>query len=262
MLTTLVITALLLGPSAEEPAASTAHESVAFDPADVMERASGLWQEGKDAEVVALFEEAYTRDPRPEYLFGKGRALAALGECDDALAAFEAFVATEPPQEQRTAAEAEMDKCAPQAEPAAPAATPPPATATPAVTEPPPQPRLEPASTNGPDQASGAVRYRWPIGLSVAGVVVAAAGGTTLGIGLGRARGNQSGVDEDAYARSIRRGRALTTVGATLLSTGGALVLAAVVDALVIRRRGRTSSGPASRRASVPTSRGLGVVRF
>jgi tetratricopeptide (TPR) repeat protein len=240
------------------------------DPAQVMLEAEALWQAGDDAGVLETFERAHAADPRPEYLFGQGRALAALGRCAEAIAKFEAFLDTEPAEEPAAAARTEISRCGgdPDAAPREPDQTPTATSPTPEPESPPAT--MKPAITSPPIDTRTRSLDRWALGLGVSGGLATIAGAVTLGVGIARVKRPQGSTSEDDYVDRIRGGKALFVTGTVIASIGTSLVIAALVKAVVTRRRtASATAGPTrtrpNHRGSRATTRGraaVGGVRF
>jgi type IV secretory pathway VirB10-like protein len=247
LLAAIAIAAALTGPAPE--ASPSSHD-------EVTRRAKQLWAEGDDAALLELFEAAYAKDPRPEYLFGQGRAAVALGRCALAVEVLTTFIDLQPPGEQVAAAQAEIDRCEPappqEPEPDPPAIDP----------QPPPPARVDaPPPERSPIDRAPDRRPRErddvALGLGITGAALVVGGSVALGVGIHRTRSPDGTQTDDVYATNVRTGRATAIAGATMLSVGSALAIAAIVEYVVRRRAGvrRTARESASRRASGPSPR-------
>lgn len=233
---------------------------------EVLRLAEELWRAGQDARVAELFDRAYARDPRPEYLFGQGQALLALQRCDEAVPLFRRFLEADITPAQRAAARDQISACeeiqgadVPAADPAAPIDG--------DAREPaPPPPVHGPPVEPGPPRPLPLRRDRWALALLGTGSIVTTAGVVALGVSaaqVGRSEGTQT---EDDYADRIRWSRAGIVTGASLAAVGTALVVAGIIEYVVRRRRSarmegttrfsRMASGSGRRPASWPTHRG------
>ena len=127
----LVIFAILL-------AASTAHADSKEDAKKHMEAAALAYKEGRFDETLLELNKAYSLDPRPELHYSIGQVYVKLNRCEDAILAYENFLASKPSKDRADIANQAIEKCKAQrtAEPTPP--TPDTTAGTGVDTEPPP----------------------------------------------------------------------------------------------------------------------------
>ncbi len=99
-------------------------------------KATEAHQSGKYEVALTELQAAYALDAQPDLLYAMGQVQVKLSKCDDAVASYEKFLATNPPAEPAAAAKEAINTCKAQAAP------PPEQTPTP---EPTPAPTPEPA---------------------------------------------------------------------------------------------------------------------
>jgi tetratricopeptide (TPR) repeat protein len=102
-------------------------------------KATEAHQAGKYDVALTELQAAYALDPQPDLLYAIGQVHVKLGKCDEAVASYEKFLATNPPKDAATSAKEAIDTCKAQAAPPPPEPTPPPPEPTPPPA-PPPQP--------------------------------------------------------------------------------------------------------------------------
>jgi tetratricopeptide (TPR) repeat protein len=111
-----------------------------------IEKATQAHQGGKYDVALTELQAAYALDPQPDLLYAIGQVHVKLGKCDDAVASYEKFLATNPPAEPAAAATEAIETCKAQSPPPPPPEpTPPPA---PAPPPPPPAPEGKPFYTD------------------------------------------------------------------------------------------------------------------
>ena len=128
-------------------------------------------QAGKYDVALTELQTAYSLDAQPDLLYAIGQVHVKLGRCDDAIASYEQFLATNPPAEPAAAATEAIDTCKAQlaaAQPPPPEPTPPPEPAPP----PPPPPEGKPFYT---DVIGGALVGAGVVSLVVGGVMYGSA---------------------------------------------------------------------------------------
>lgn len=128
-----------------------------------IQKATEAHQAGKYDVALTELQAAYALDPQPDLLYAIGQVDVKLGKCDDAIASYEKFLATNPPAEPSAAAKEAIETCKAQ--------TPPPPPPEPTPT-PPPQPPPPP-----PAKPEGKAFYTDVIGTTLVGVGVASAVG-------------------------------------------------------------------------------------
>ncbi len=186
-------------------------------------------ERGDYSAAAELLERAYAQDPQPTFLYSKGEALLAAGDCPGALQAFDRFLATDPP---RIDAEAARERRATCPQP------PPPTVAAPRpVVEPPP---TSPPSPRSPPQPRPMARDPLFWGLAGAGGILALGGAGLLVGAKVSADATSSAATEGAWEVQINRSRGLATAGVVTLAAGGALLIGAVLRAVTVNRARRS----------------------
>lgn len=225
-------------PAGEVTAAGHA-EPTEPDPAV---RAGELFERGEFEQAAAAFAEAYARTGDPALLFGRAQALRRAGDCGGAIAVFEAFIASSPPEPDVQAARDVIAACrsilgedavepevdAPEPEPAPPAGP---------VSPPPPR---------WPRDVTGGV-------LLGSGLAVAVTGAALYGTAFARAadRSGDPMEGEQAFEARERSVRTLAAVGGGLMLGGTALLVGSVVRYAIVARRDRSRGDVARRRAAL-----------
>jgi tetratricopeptide (TPR) repeat protein len=111
-----------------------------------IEKATTAHQGGRYDVALTELQAAYGLDPQPDLLYAIGQVHVKLGKCEDAIASYEKFLATNPPAEPAAAAKEAIDTCKAQAPPPPePEPTPPPP---PVAPTPPPPPQSKPFYTD------------------------------------------------------------------------------------------------------------------
>ncbi|MFO0631648.1 MAG: hypothetical protein U0168_02220 [Nannocystaceae bacterium] len=198
---------------------------------DTVVAAERAWSEGRFAEAAEGFARAYAETGDIAYLFARGQAQKAAGDCVAAITTLEAFIATEPLPQAVTAAEATIDAC--RAELPEPAPEPEPAPA------PVPPPRVEPAAPS--DRAPARRWQRDPAAASLVAVGSAIAiTGAVLAIVARREQSlaDRAGVVDD-FGTHNDRAVALSRASIPVLVSGGALLVGGIVRYAVLARRDR-----------------------
>lgn len=224
-LSAIVAAGLLLAQPIAEPTAA--------ERAEVEAEGQRLWATDDFAAVAAHFEQAYARDPQPEYLYAQAKAEIRRGRCEQAVEVLDRLLASDPPEELIPAVDAELERCG--AEPK-PTPSPPPPAVIAATPEPAAQPEpasLEDTPRRRPVDALGVTLTSVGALLLSTGVPVAVVGGL-------RANDPPRGNNEDDYRRSIEGGRTLFGMGLGLGTVGAGLLTAGIVR-LVRHKRGSRS---------------------
>jgi tetratricopeptide (TPR) repeat protein len=201
--------------------------ALAPSPDEVFANGQQLYQEGKFEEAADAIEQAYTLDPRPEFLYAWAQAERRAGDCRAAVDLYEQFLATQPPDDLAEFARENQRVCArelAQAEPPPPRVEPPPPTPPPRDAPPKPPPW-----------------HRDPLGGALLGIGIAAvATGIGLRVGAESARGRADATDMHShYDQQIRNARALAGGGIGTLAAGGALIVGAAIRYAIVARRRR-----------------------
>jgi tetratricopeptide (TPR) repeat protein len=188
-------------------------------PADIVEAINAAYEAGDYARALELIDRAYASDPRPAYLYSKGEILTAAGDCKGAIEAFEAFLATEPPEVDAAATRAKIEGC--EESPPPPEVTPP-TEPKPPVDRPPPRP---------------VARDPTFIALLTVGAGLAITGASLLVAARVTADRTGNASTEGAWESDVTRVRGLSISGAVIVGVGSSLVLGAVARAIVLRSR-------------------------
>jgi tetratricopeptide (TPR) repeat protein len=194
--------------------------------AEFVARGQAHYDAGDFADAAAEFAEAYSRDPRPDYLYRWAQAERRAGNCPAAAQLYRRYLENDLPPENVDAAEKNLARCGY------------------AETPPPPTPLDEsdagatfvpPASDVEPPP-----RPWWtdPLGASLVavggvGVVVG------VGLGIGSARetrlAREATVEED-YIRHADRGESMRVAAIVTAAVGTALLVGGVVRWAVLAR--------------------------
>ncbi len=108
-----------------------------------LDRGLALFQARDYAGAILAFDLGYAIDPHPDFLYAKAQAQRIGGDCRGALASYDAFLETRPPEKEASRAQINMARCAELLAASAPRVEPPPAAAAPS---PAPEPEPEPVS--------------------------------------------------------------------------------------------------------------------
>jgi hypothetical protein len=184
-----------------------------------------LIRAGDYAGAAAAFERRYEQTGDPALLFGQAQALRRAGDCRAAIAVFERFVATDPPQADVDAANESIAAC----REILGAAEEPPDEPPPASPTPPREPTMPPPWYT--DRA-GAV-------LLGVGAVIAIVGAGLFGASYTRL--DDRAPSEADYQSRRRAVHPMWGSGLGLLATGGALVMGGAIRWGVVARRRTTA---------------------
>ncbi|MEM6994401.1 MAG: hypothetical protein AAF721_28055 [Myxococcota bacterium] len=201
-------------------------------PNDPAARAAEFFERGEFEAAIEELDRAYEIEPDPAFIFARGSALGKLGRCDEAIQAYEEFLATSPPKSQAGTAFDRIQECRRQLaeerdeEAMAPA----------------PEPEVEPEPAPDPDEppktrrASGWARD--PLGgvLLGSGIALAATGGALVGVGAQRRERASASATEGDFRGDLRSSNVLQGVGIGLAVAGGGLIVGAVIRYAVVRR--------------------------
>ncbi len=192
---------------------------------------SRLYEEGRFTEAAAAFEAGFAIDPRPDFQYSLGQVYRRMGDCTKALAAYRAFLDSNPPVEAAARARANQDRCRqtmgvpdglePKATPTTPK------TQAPRMTSPPPV-RVERRAVYVP-------WYRDWVGDILAGTGSVALVTSAAYVGLG-ARARSAARDSETLDEFVEHRDAAArdrTVAIVAGAIGGSLVVAGVVRYLL-----------------------------
>ena len=88
-----------------------------------MEAAAIAYKEGRFNDTLLELNKAYTLDPRPELHYSIGQVYVKLNRCDDAILAYENFLASKPSKDRADIANQAIDQCKAQRAATTPAPT-------------------------------------------------------------------------------------------------------------------------------------------
>jgi len=207
-------------------------------PADqLMQKGLRSYAVGDYDEAIAAFRQGYTLEPRAEFLYALGQAQRMQGDCHAAAASYRAFLRTAPAERSAAAAREHLKHC--EAQIAATPAPPPAPSPTPAPSLVQPVPVVV---QNVPAEKPRRRWYRDKAGDALGGLGVAAliTGGALWGVGEAGAR---SLTDASQYGQfAARAPQADTfdrerTAGIVTVAVGGALTVAAIIRWSLVTRR-------------------------
>ncbi|MEM7155687.1 MAG: hypothetical protein AAF799_22750 [Myxococcota bacterium] len=247
----LLLSAWLTGAGAPSPAPDPDPSSLSGAEAH---RAGLEAYEREDYDAAGrYFERAYGENEAPGDLYGWAQAMRSLGECEQAIALYEQFIALDLGGEAQRAAEQNIERCREQIAAAPPTVVEEPAPA-PIVDVTPPEPTPpidEPVATKRRRRVDPA-----GLTLTVLGGAAMVGGGIVLGLGESRRRTQADSGDYDGFDaldggidRMHIAGGAALGLGATLAVTG--IVL------WVVRHRARTTTAFGRRRGLARAARTL-----
>jgi hypothetical protein len=183
------------------------------------------------AAAITAFDAGYAIDPQPIFLYDKAQAQRLAGDCKSAIDTYRAFLATQPPHNEATRAQKNIDNCEATLPPP-PRVDPPPV---PAVVDAEPAPFetvVEPVQSEVPPQSVHRTRDAWwSDGI---GITLVTTGVIGLGLGTGFAVAARAAADETELTTNIdnwsatnrrwERDKLIATIavgsGAVLVATG------------------------------------------
>jgi len=188
--------------------------------------------------AIEIVRQARAQHDDRDLLFVEAQLHRIKGDCEEAVPLFEAFQATNPPEEDRAEVDRHLAECREtlgiETPPApADAVEPQPSPPPPVLTEPPDKPTPEsgaPApAAQGPDRIG--------LALWITGGVLAAGGLATYGASWGlRSSANDGNPTLDTYLDREQRARTVSGIGIATASVGAAILVGAAVRHIV---RGR-----------------------
>jgi len=243
-----------LTAAADTPAAEAKHH---------VARATAFHQEGQFDQALLELKTAYALDPRPPLLFAMGQLHVRLGECSQAIAYYQRFLATRPARDPAALATEAIETCRtapPPADPVpAPAPTlvaPPEPAPAPVTLTPPP-----PADTQVAVHAMPRAKPAWyenhvADALVVSGVVSGAAALFVLRSAHADRDAADTGLAYGAYEDQIAAARTKQTISIVLGVSGAALIAAGGVH-FWLSNRGARDHG-----VQIAPARGGGTVSW
>jgi tetratricopeptide (TPR) repeat protein len=189
------------------------------------ERGAAAYDAGMYPQAIEAFERGQRLDPHPDFLYALAQAYRKQGDCTRAIALYQAFLATRPPDEEAARARSNLERCplGPPAASAAPASPP---------RDSPPSPPPEPVEPPWYTDLTGDV-------LGGAGLVGIGIGTTYLILAdrsITRANDATTLAQAERLADSASREH---RIGAWSLAGGGALALGAILRYALHRRSSR-----------------------
>ncbi len=209
--------------------------------------AEEAFDRGDYAAALEALERAYATEPDPRFLFAEGSTLQRLGRHQDAIEAYERFLATGPERELAQKAYARIQECRAALEDPPPAS--PPAPIAPAPEDP-------VAGDTGPTGPSGPTRDEeprpWskdPVGgvLLASGVALGTAGAVFIAVGARRRDEADTRATEAGFRDALRSSNVLQGVGIGVAVGGGLLLTGAVLRYWKVSRVEPTADGLAVR---------------
>ena len=241
----------LLGPApavdpegpAEPPAEPPAQEPVApvEPPVTAVERAQQHFAAEEWDEAIEALVEAYATDPQPAYLYARAQAERMRGSCKPAIALYERFLQSGPPEQQSIDTQRHIRRCEEilfdeqlEANP-----EPPPPVAAPLAEDP-----SRPLLADEPEEPRRPGRDPLGLGLIISGSGVTFGGLIVLAVGSrDRSPSAPSTLfTEDECERQQQQIRRRTILGLSLTGVGASLILGGVVRIGVLRRRQRATA--------------------
>lgn len=210
-----------------------------------VERAKVHVAAGEYEKASAELAEAFDLDPNPAYLYARAQVERFGGDCALAVRLYRAFLAEDPPEQDRALAERYIAECeGERRREAAVAETPPP----PVIASPPPAPEQQ-----GPVRVEGDATPTRPWASDVTGGVLLGTGIAGLAVGLGftgRAlvldrSADRASATQDEFAHRMQRAITFNRVGWATLGIGTALVAAGILRYGLVARRARAPRGEA-----------------
>lgn len=240
-----IVLLLVLASLPLAPVARAAPGVTLRDPAAEAEfrRALDAWEHGDYAAAAEALDTTYALEPHPDLLYARAQARRMLGRCRDALALFEAYLATNPdaPDKVRDThinierCRAQLDGAAAPAAPAAPTAEAEPRPGPPRVSEPvDPTPPSPPPRPWFRDPLGGALVGTGLAGLAVGGVLWV----STLRADDRSVRAGTYGEFHRAHRVAERR----NVAAAVVTATSSALLVGGIVRWIVAARRSRRAT--------------------
>jgi len=248
--------AILLFASISAPLTAAA-DTPAVEAKHHVTRATELHKEGQFAQALLELKTAYALDPRPPLLFAMGQLHVRLGECSQAIAFYERFLATRPARDPAALATEAIETCRtapPPAEPApAPTIVAPPAP----VTLTTPEPAATPVAVPAMPRATPAWYENYLAdALVVSGVVSGAAALLVLRSAHADRDAADTGLAYGAYEEQIAAARTKQTISIVLGVSSAALIAAGGVQ-LWLSSRGAGDHG-----VQIAPARGGGTVSW
>jgi tetratricopeptide (TPR) repeat protein len=197
-------------------------------------RAQSHFESGNYAAAAPELKAAYAIEPNSKLLYAWAQAERFAGNCKKAVPLYERYLETEPNDENRRSAEANILDCAGEEE-----EEPDPTAGDP--------PSDDGANDDGEDEIKPAFRDWLGATFLSLGVATGVVGGVLLAVGRQEVNASTRAPTEDEYFDTVAAGRNKHTAGIALLSVSGALILAAVVRYAVLgaknrkRRKAQTS---------------------
>ena len=219
--------------------------------------AQAAFNDGNYEVASKELEKAFLIEPADALLYPWAQAERFSGHCKVAIDLYEKFLATEPSDNFRVAAEENLERCQEEIDQANAAVA--------AQEESDEDTKVEPLDDGGdevakhepeprdtkPDRSKKKDRkwYHDPVGgvLTGLGVAGVAAGGALLGVSASRAGDVGTEDTNQDYLDARRSATTLRNAGAGVLSVGGALLIAGIVRYALLATKGKRSGNRASK---------------
>lgn len=200
---------------------------------DAIDRARVEASGGDIDAAISTIRKAREQHDDPDLLYVEAQLHRISNNCAEAVPLYEAFLATDPPEEDRAEVDRNLNDCREELGVTAPVLPDPVEPPPPALVEPPTEPT--PAPTTPAPAAQGPDRLG--LALWISGGVLAVGGAATYGAAWGlRGRSDAGDPTLDTYLKRERTASTLSGVGIALAATGVAVLVGAGVRH-VLRRR-------------------------
>ncbi|MGH1342425.1 MAG: hypothetical protein ACRBN8_12775 [Nannocystales bacterium] len=200
---------------------------------DAIDRARTQASSGDLEAAIETIRSARVQHDDPDLLYVEAQLQRISNNCASAVPLYEAFLATDPPDEDRVEVDRNLSECRDELGVAEPVPLPP--------VEPPPPVLVDPPAESEPGPAEPAPAAQGPdrlgLALWISGGILVAGGAATYGGAWGlRARRDAGDPTLDTYLEREQTAGTLSGVGIALAATGAAVLLGATIRH-VLRRR-------------------------
>ena len=200
---------------------------------DAIDRARVEAAGGDIEAAIETIRDARERHDDPDLLYVEAQLQRISNDCAEAVPLYEAFLETNPPEEDRAEVDRNLSECREELGTAEPV-VPPPASAPPAAIVEPPE-DLTPAPTEPAPAAQDPDRIG--LALWIGGGAFLVGGAATYGAALGlRSRADASSPTLDTYLKRERTASTLSGIGIGLAAVGAAVLVGAAIRHVI---RGR-----------------------
>ncbi len=200
---------------------------------DAIDRARAQASGGDIEAAIETIRDARQHNDDPDLLYVEAQLQRISNNCVEAVPLYEAFLATDPPKEDRAEVDRNLEDC--REELVASEAVPPPSV------EPPPPVLVDTTTETTTPPATPAPVAQGPdrlgLALWISGGVLLVGGAATYGAAWGlRARSDAADPTLDTYLQRERTANTLSGVGIAFVATGAAVLAGAAIRHLVRRR--------------------------